>query len=614
MRMDNDSCGRFRLGCKAMIGSDLVPFLSGLPEGEFTLSDYLLRRLRFHGVHTVYGLTGGGLMHLVDAVSRYEDIGLVSVHHEGAGGLSACGASAVSGDLGVAFGTTGPGATNLFTSVVTAWQDSLPVLFIAGQVKSSDSSRLTRKRIRQNGTFEFDGVDCYAPVTKLSVVVESAVHGVCVIEEAIDAMLEGRTGPVYVELPLDIQGARLHKEVVKKTLVSLTPRDSACVEGAPRTPVLEYDSAPVFIIGRGVVGNTGASNLLSYLGAHGIPYVVTPMAAGLSNFDEENYMGVVGQRGNRSANIAVQNARQIICIGTSLHQQIVGWEPSLFNPGASKIWLEVDRDVTNARLDQFERMCVIHLPVQDAISLVTSREPPVLDDRWVRYLRGIRASFLTHRPEIASFSSYDAMDVLSDHLGSFAAVCADAGQPWYFVPQAVRFNGSAKFVTSGSFGAMGMAVSFMVGASTQLSAPVVGVIGDGSLMMCLQELATLRQNCPDFVLLVMNNGGYRSIKITHDKFFDGRRIGTDSSNGIFFPDYKDVSATFGLRYGRADSKQELAALLDSHSGGQLVIEVFVPDDETVEPFLASKLDDSGRFVSSALDEMTPSVDYERYGS
>tara|TARA_Y100000996_G_scaffold391381_1_gene353331 strand:- start:6323 stop:8104 length:1782 start_codon:yes stop_codon:yes gene_type:complete len=580
-------------------------------EDEITFADYVIYRLLDYQVDTFFGITGGGIMYLIDSLARNSKTKLVSVHHESFGGLAADAYSKVSNNIGVALGTTGPGVTNLFTSLSAAWQDSSKVLFIGGQVKSADSSRINNFKVRQNGTFEFDAIDNYKSITKYCDIIQDVESGIIQLEEAIHSLDYKRPGPAYIEIPLDVQGKKLKIKNIKKIHSSIKKPS----ENPNRMSVdLKASENPLYIIGAGVLKSNSAKKLRTFLVENDLPYVVTPLAIGFSDSNDKNYLGVLSIRGNRSANIISQQANTIIIFGCSLHQQIVGWDPKLFNPKAKKIWFEIDKNVTDLRSKQISIDDIYNITVDQAYDAI--KENRIEKDslkKWNSYAQEIKSNFYNYKKSSTELDLYHAMDILNRYIEKFFCIATDAGQPWYIVPQSLRLSEDIQFISSGSFGAMGMTVPYMIGAGQiNPEKSVLGVIGDGSLMMCLQELSTLKTYVSNFILVIVNNNGYRSIRGTHNKFFEGRTIGTDNSNGVFIPNYESISNSFAIKYKSAKTLDKLDNILNDYQNGQLIIEIFSDKDQDVEPLVVSKMDESGNFVNTSIDEMYPFVEFKKF--
>lgn len=586
-----------------------------------TFSDYLLIRLSLLNVDTIFSVTGGGVMHIVDALYRSNDVSLVSTHHEQSAGVAADAYSRYGKRLGVAMGTTGPGVTNLFTSVAAAWQDSSTVLYIAGQVKKDDSKRLSGlDGLRQSGTFEFDSIPSYTPITKFAGIISSAAEGIVLLEEAIFKMLDGRPGPALIEIPLDVQGEKLFKSDIKIAPFQTTkvPEDE--------TLDLKFESIhkPLFIFGAGVVKANKVQECRALANKLGIPYIVSAFGKEVGCEDDEYYSGVIGLRGNRSANILSQQAGTIFIIGCSMHAQICGWDPEMFNPSAKKFWFEIDDNVVSARAAKLKIEKVYKVSVEKSIAALAQQLQPesTQNSPWIDYAKRIKANYIQHFPPAKAGSdllcTYRALDVFNKYTDMFSSVVTDAGQPWYIVPQVIQIKKDTKFISSGSFGSMGMALPYIVGASISAgphSKPVLGFTGDGSVMMCMPDFATLKSiNC-SFVAVIINNNGYRSIRTTHDKFFNKRNIGTDSSNGLFFPDFEKLSAVFELDYVKINSYETLDVELSRIAElerPKIVMEIFVDNEQDIEPLVVSTMAADGKFVNSALDHMYPFVEYEKY--
>ena len=580
-------------------------------EKEISFADYVVFRLLDYGVDTFFGLTGGGIMYLVDSLARSAKCKLVTVHHESFGGLAADAYSKIGNNMGVSLGTTGPGVTNLFTSISAAWQDSSRVLFIGGQVKSADSSRINNLDVRQNGTFEFDAIDAYKNVTKYCDIIEGPEIGIVKLEEAILALNHNRPGPSYIEIPLDIQGKKIKIRKIKEIHSSINNSLAPIKELKIKLDILD---SPLFIIGAGVLKSNSSYELRQFLLKNNIPYVVTPLAVGFSNAADKNYLGVLSIRGNRSANIVSQQANSIIILGCSLHQQIVGWDPKIFNPTARKVWFEIDKNITDLRYKDLSINNVYNITVDEAFNYIkmTNIENNSFDD-WLSYTNDIKSKYFSHKKESTDVDLYDAIEILNKYMDKFSCIATDAGQPWYILPQSLRLKEKTQFISSGSFGAMGMTVPYMVGAAQINTKHVVlGVIGDGSLMMCLQELATLKTYVPNFILVIVNNNGYRSIRGTHNKFFDGRVIGTDKTNGVFIPSYKEISNSFNINYKQVKTLDDFNNILNNYNNDQLIVELFADNNQDIEPLVISKMDKSGNFINTSIDDMYPYVKFKKF--
>ena len=589
-----------------------------------TVSDYFINRIASDGVDTVFSLSGGGIMYLIDSLARSKSVRFIPVHHEEFAGVAADGYARAGKPYGVAMGTTGPGAAHLFAAIAAAWQDSSPVIFIVGQVKSADSSVIQGIRTRQNGTFEFDTTKTFAPISKFVAVIESVETAPDLIEKAIRISQEGRPGPVVLEIPLDIQGAligtpwKFSKTLESENFYDQKQDQQALVEHLGEK-ILKAKN-PLVLLGAGVARARQSKKITDALRDHGLPYIVTQFGREIGNLSDSMYLGSPGIKANRSANLALVNCDLLIVIGSSLHQQVIGWDSEVFRNASSwKIWFEQDSNVLDTRKGLVNES--FNLSVQDAVSLLQNSLAKIQNGKekwadWKKRCGRWRTRFLLHYPEHDLVPDrmclYRVITELNKRREEFSAVVTDAGIVWYALAQHFFPAPGAHYISSGSFGSMGMALPLAIGAAAATKSPVLALTGDGSLMMCLSELATLRASKLPVLLVVNNNDGYLSIKSTHDRFFGGLRIGTDSSNGTYIPEYRDLAKVFGIKYYEAATINQLSEcleyILEDGLTEPVILEVRTYIDQAVEPLVVSRRGEDGKFLSSSLADMDPVIE------
>ncbi len=592
-----------------------------------TVAEHLVKRIANDGIDKVFGVVGGGIMYLVDAIARSRDVFWVACHHEEFAGISAQGYALAKKPYGVSFGTTGPGATHLFTAVAAAWQDSVPSVYIVGQVKSQDSSSIQELKLRQNGTFEFDSLESFRPIAKRVSILKSANDFPEELELSIAAAITGRPGPVLIEIPLDLQKefVPLCEDIDFEHNVARSSHD---LSNTVETMVLENalvllrerlskSLRPLVLLGTGAVRSDCHQLLTASLDTAGIPYVVTQLAREAGNLEHDYYLGSPGIKANRSANSAMAECDLLIAIGTSLHQQVIGWDHEQFTELPSyKVWFEIDPDVVASRKHLVD--VAITSPTNQATSaLLSIIDKPVYESDhspWLQRCSDLRRFQLLHYPahevDENSMCLYRATTLLSDYASDYSAACTDAGIVWYTMAQHYFPVSGTSYISSGSFGSMGMALPYAIGAASATNKRVLAMTGDGSIMMCLPELATLRDTQLPVVLVINSNGGYRSIRATQDRYFDGRHLGTDDKSGLFIPNFSEVANTFGIDYFEARNADQLNFALEEvrdSSPKPVIIEVFTYEDQAVEPLIESRLDDNGKMVSGGLANMFPDL-------
>jgi acetolactate synthase-1/2/3 large subunit len=561
-------------------------------------------------------------MYLIDAVARATDVDFQPVHHEEFAGVCADGYARSGRKFGVAFATTGPGSAHLFTAAAAAWQDSVPLLLIAGQVKTQDSSRLLGINVRQNGTFEFDSIGAFSHITKKTTIVKNAREAIEAIDEGIIICQSLRPGPVLIEIPLDVQAMEISNSfdlgvLPSSSIYSIDNSD----EGNFKREVskaLEHSQRPILLFGAGVVRSQSQSLVNELYSMSEIPYVVTQFSRAVGSLAHNHYLGSPGVKANRSANIAIAEADLVIAIGTSLHQQVIGWNDIAFKELDSfKIWTEIDSNTRESRKHLVDLAFNVETSqaLKALIEVCNARtEWKKSIEVWRQRATELRESRLLHYPdhenENGRLCLYKTVSILSARAERFKAVTTDAGIAWYVVAQHFFPAKNSYFISSGSFGAMGMALPLAIGSAKATSQATLCVTGDGSLMTCLQEFATLASSRAPVLLVINSNNGYVSIRATHDKFFEGRKIGTDSSNGVLIPSFREIAGLFGIPYAVASTEKELERILDSEICNlhnlPLILEVKSLEKQSVEPVIISKLNRAtGEMESGSLIDLFP---------
>ena len=581
----------------------------------FRVADYLLGRLADLGVGDIFFLPGGGAMYLNDALACENRITAVPCHHEQACGIAAeaygrtheCG-------FGVAMVTTGPGATNVLTPVAGAWIESLPLFILSGQVKRPDALR--GRPLRQSGVQEVDVVSMVKPITKYAVTVDSPENARKCFEEAIWHMRNGRPGPVWLDVPLDVQAAPINPD----TLVGFKPPTidtdvDLSQELIKLKQVLANARRPLILAGHGVRISGGAKKFKELVEKLGIPCVFTWNASDLLAWDNPLYVGRPGVVAARSPNFAVQNCDCLISIGCRLDNVITAYNPKGFARNAQKIVVDVEQN----ELDRHE--LDVALPIHsDAKHFIDSwlaniEPPPAEWDEWraqcldwkKRYTPLDGRQFDSNGP----MSHYQFVETISDAIPeNQLVITGSSGLAVEVFYTAYRNKvGQRMFLTSG-LGSMGYGIAAAIGACIGAGRiPTVCVESDGSLMLNLQELATLKALNLPITVVVMNNGGYASIRNTQRNYFEERYLGTGPASGLFIPNFIEVAKGMGLA---AQDINLPSQLLDAFKvRGPRLLNVHLKTDEVLSPKVAAMPQPDGSIVSMPLEDMSPLLSLEQ---
>lgn len=580
------------------------------------VSDVIVDFIYGLGVDTIFTVTGGGAMFLNDAVAAHPEMKAVCNHHEQACAMGAVGYAKLRNGYASAILTTGCGATNAITGLLDAWQDNVPCFFVSGQVKRKETTHNASVSLRQFGVQEADIVSVVKSLTKYAVMINDPQDILFELEKAAFLAKSGRPGPIWIDVPLDVQGATVDVELLRHFIPeaneTLKPRPSANAIDELRNK-LTSAKRPIIIAGNGIRLGGAVELFRQFVEDTNIPVGVSYLGADLLPSEHPQYVGRLGIKGDRAGNFAVMNADLVISIGCHLSVALTGFEYDLFAREANLVVVDIDPNEhlkNTVKINQF-----IHSDVMEFFSAFTSIKPMDAWQTWGETCRKWRDQWPVCLPSYASekegINKYSFIEKLKDHLKPDSVVVSDAGSSYYVTSQALKIRDQQRYVTSGAQADMGFTLPAAIGVSVALDGgEVVGITGDGSFQMNIQELQTLVHHQFPVKLVVWNNNGYLSIRATQLKFFAGREIGTDPASGVSLPSTEKIAAAYGIPFIRVS---ELAALDDALSkmmsaSGPMILEVMCPQNQEIIPTASSKKMPDGRMVSKPLEDMYPFLD------
>lgn len=519
------------------------------------LSDYVADFLAQQNIEKVFVLTGGASVHLIDSIAQHPRIDYVCPQHEQAAAMAADGYARISGCLGVAIATSGPGATNLLTGVCSAYYDSVPVLFITGQVATFRMKGSTG--VRQLGFQETDTVSIFRPVTKYAVLIDSPERIRYELEKAVYLARSGRPGPVLIDIPDNLQRAQVDPEAMTAFVPPTRDIDSRRLEEAIDAclGLLSHSERPVMIPGWGVHLAGTQRDWMEVVEDLGIPVAPTWAAADLMPATHPLVIGTFGTHGTRYGNFAVQNADLVLAIGTRLDTKATGSPPSTFARGAKKIVVDIDpcelRKFMNCGLE-IDLSCEF-----DARAFITAlrdrcRDRPRLDiGPWLERIHDWKARYPICPDAYAAerdVNPYVWVKGLSSACDEDATIIIDTGCTVAWMMQAFEFKGRQRLFHDFNNTAMGWALPASIGASFALrGGEVICVTGDGSLQMNIQELATVIRHSLPIKIFLINNQGYSMIQQTQEQWLDARFEASTVAGGLAFPDFSKVAEAYGFK-------------------------------------------------------------------
>ncbi|MEO8371329.1 MAG: thiamine pyrophosphate-binding protein [Candidatus Solibacter sp.] len=582
------------------------------------VADYIASTVEGTGSEVFFMLSGGMMMHLMDAFGR-TGMRYYCNHHEQACAMAADAYARVTGRLGVCLATSGPGATNLLTGLVGAYQDSVPVLFLTGQCKRKETvSWRGIEGLRQCGFLEVDIVPIVKSVTKYAAFIDEPSDIRYHLEKAIHLATTGRPGPVLLDVPLDVQGALVNLAEMR----AFVPEPAVSPEHFSRRDLqrvidaVQNASRPILLAGHGVRSAGLVAEFRDLVGRWQVPVISTMMAKDLLPENHPLLVGQAGQRGNRGANLAIQAADVIVAMGCSFHLQTVGYEGELFAPNALKI--QIDIDPAMMKREDVGAQWKFNWDLHDYLPLMTrSVAGPwsgQASDAWRLECHRRKHQFPCHNEPHAlgeaddPLNLYEFIDLLSEELTGEDTILTDAGQPFYILPQALRLKEGQRYLVPGSLAEMGWAVPASIGVAT--ASPVgraVGIVGDGSLQTNIQELQTIAHHQLNIKLFIVNNGGYASIRNTQNSYFKGFFVGSTPESGVTLPAVSKIAAAYGLPYvlceNRSVASERIHQVLQTR--GPVICEVISQINQRVMPVVPSFVAPDGRMRSKALHEMDP---------
>ncbi len=577
-----------------------------------SVADYVFQQVAEQGVKDVFMVSGGGIMYLCDALGRSPTLRYWCNYHEQACAIAADGYARVTEGLGVCLVTTGPGSTNALSGVAGAWVDSIPVLVISGQVRTAIMADYERQR--QVGPQEINITPMAAPVTKYAVTVTRAQDVRYELEKCLYLTRAGRPGPVWLNLPLDIQAAMIEPDTQRAYMPpeKATPAlDQTALEQITKWFVASR--RPVIVYGNGVVLSGARATFIDWVERLQVPSMSTISAMDLLAEEHPMFQGRIGPGGQRRANFALQNADLVLAIGTSLSISAIGFSDK-FAPKARKILVNIDAG------DLEKRNITIDLPLlADAKEFITAFDTVFATYAYQTPQRWLDACAMWKReyPPMPAAEHlqkqhvdiYAAYDELSRQLGRTDVVVSGNSLDGCIIAyQNHRVKAGQIAFTSACMGAMGWDLPALVGACIAAGRARRGVLvtGDGSIMFNLQEFMFIGHHRLNAKVFISNNDGYQSIRNTQTRFFDGREVGTDAHSGVGNPDFEKLAAAFRLRYCRIDTNEQLRASIAAVFADDEPWLVEMRVSQAQQRFRAgSYRQPDGTIVSRPMEDMEP---------
>ncbi|TAK27684.1 MAG: thiamine pyrophosphate-binding protein [Myxococcaceae bacterium] len=580
------------------------------------VADYIASFLAGHGVRDVFLVTGGGAMHLNDAFGRERGLRYFACHHEQACATAAESYSRASGRLAAVNVTTGPGGTNAITGVWGAWVDSIPMFVVSGQVKFETVVRSTELPLRQLGDQEIDIVRVVSSMTKYAVMVTDASTIRYHLERALHLATHGRPGPVWLDIPMNIQGSLVdpaalagYDPVEDRAAFETTDLDAVAADLLRRLRAAER---PVLLVGTGVRASGTHEAFLRAVERLGIPVAVSFNALDALWADHPHFIGRQGTIGDRAGNFAVQNADLLLVLGCRLNIRQISYGWQNFARHAFKVMVDVD--AAELRKPTLSIDLPVHADLRaffPALDRALDAGGPGDHASWLAWCQERARRYPVVLPEywkvVGSVNPYCFMEVLFRELPEGEVVVSGDGTASVTSFQAARLKKGQRLYHNSGSAPMGFDLPAAIGAAVATGGRVVCLAGDGSIQMNLQELQTIVTHRLPIKIFVLNNRGYHSIRQTQHNYFPDNIVGCGTESGLGFPDFGKLAWAYGIPFRRVDSHDALdAAVRETLDGeGPQMCEVFLDLEQVFAPKLSSRRLDDGRMISSPLEDLAP---------
>jgi|TARA_B100001079_G_C16390363_1_gene506514 acetolactate synthase-1/2/3 large subunit len=585
------------------------------------VTDYIFKYLADYGVKHVFLVTGGGAMHLNDALKNENRIKYFCTYHEQGAAIAAEGYARAKGSLAVVNVSSGPAVTNALTGVIGQWLDSVPVLYLSGQVKyettiGSDPNNLS---LRQLGDQEINVIEMVKGVTKYAKMITEPQSIKQELDKAVNLATTGRPGPVWLDIPLNVQGALIDEKSLSSEKIN---NSSPTIEDDTVSSVInEIKKAkrPIFVAGHGIRIAKAEKEFIKLVDSLKIPVLSTFNGMDLISSKSDNFIGRIGTLGSRAGNFALQNADLIVFFGTRNNIRQISYNWSSFGKNAKKIIVDIDYAELNKKTIKGD--IIIQSDAKDFINKLSAKVPKSfnIDKKWKEWclLRKNKYPIVLREHKVSNKNSvnpYFFVEELTTMMSENAIIVAGNGSACVVLFQAGIVKSGQRFIYNSGCASMGYALPASIGASLAVNRDVICITGDGSIQMNIQELQSIKHHKLPIKIFILNNQGYSSMKLTQTTFFNKNFIGCNESSGISFPDNSKLADLYGLKYFKIDSTSKMTDVIKkilSYSGGVLC-EVMLTKDYVIAPKLTSERRPDGSMVTKPLEDLYPFLDRDEF--
>lgn len=578
------------------------------------VADIIFETLYEMGITDCFSVVGGGAMHLNNALALNENITSHFNHHEQACAMAAEAYARYSGNMAAVCVTSGPGATNAITGVMGAWVDSLPMIVISGNVRYETSIEKSGLPLRYRGLQEFDIINSVGNMTKYCIYLTNPENVKYEVQKAVKIAMDGRRGPVWIDVPQDIQNSVVDDDNLQEYEDNM--QQIVCEDSQIDLVVETIKNAkrPCILIGSGIQTSHCEDIFEKLLDKLAIPVVGGAWLGDIFYLEHPLYYGLSGNAGPRTGNFIIQNSDCILAIGNSLSYKQTGYDLESFAPNATKIMVDIDKNEYLKNKAYINLM--VNCDIREFMQKIADRDMDKISmsDEWEQYCNRLYERFspyegketMTINGRVNKYYFWEKfLQIMPEStimaLGN-SSVAMGANQIGR------RYKGQ-RMISNYICGSMGYDLPAAIGVAVAAKKEVICVTGDGSIMMNLQELQTIKYKNLPVKIVVFENQGYGAIKQTCKNFFNGVLYGCSPDTGVECPEFEKIAYAFGYEYSCCNNNLEIEDKLKwlIETDGQCILEVKQQLDDPVYPKMMSKLDENGNMTSPKLQDMYPFV-------
>lgn len=573
------------------------------------VADYIINSIYNLGTDTIFSVSGRGALFLTDAIAKHGRIKNVAVHHEQSAAFAAVGYAQYSGKIGACLISTGCASTNTITGVLSAWQDNIPCIFISGQNILNETTNYTGLKIRTFGQQEADIIPLVKSITKYSAMLHKGSDIIEEMKKALFYATDGRPGPVWLDIPLDLQSANIDIDTSIEDIKIEEKTNLVCDNDISELAnKLLKAKKPVVLIGSGIRSASAEESLRLFIESQHIPLVYSNSAPDIYGTKNKLSIGSIGSMGaSRAGNFCIQNSDFVLVLGNRLSTYSTGVDFCDFARDAEIVVVDIDpveHSKNGVKIDQ-----LLEIDVKILLTKLNNIEFSCKVSEWVDkclHWKNIFSQIEQTFTQSEKIDLYELTESLSKILPETCSIVTDSGFIEVIVPTNFNFGNHQRAIHPISQGAMGFALPGAIGAHYASQTPVFIVVGDGSIMMNIQELQTIIHNKIPVKIIIINNNVYGIIRRRQSELFRGRVIGVDPNNGVSCPNFEKIALAFGLKYHLIQKKENLEVSLKElvNTEGPVICEIICREDQSYIE-VGTVRDQNKKMVRRPLEDQTP---------